>query len=329
MIGNHNYSQEEISSLEQKYLKDYFNSTNPIFSDSLEYYAILFQTFLQKHGDHDFKQLEAKKQAEIYKLEDSRFRSAMSYSFEKGHQVGFSLLLSDTLSTNNFDEKAFSKANSNILFLYTLDEMISEKVYESNLNRHNNEFLMNFTRRHFENYYKEIMDLAKTFYKKGIMVAYDQIQKKLVKTNYDIKGFSRLLHVPYNQDFEVTPAFSATFSLETPAYEEWDLHWDATYGYDLGKKLIGKVLIHQLLVKDIKTYAEIGASTYEMLNQYFGSVFDDNEVVYLAEVNFSVNSMLQQVRVIENSEYSAIKKALALSITRQLQVNENKVLVTI
>lgn len=44
-----------------------------------------------------------------------------------------------------------------------------------------------------------------------------------------------MLKVPFNQSFTVTPSFKATFSLESPNYEEWDLHWDETYGFNAAK----------------------------------------------------------------------------------------------
>lgn len=330
MISGLHFNNREIGDLEAKYLnKFYISSTpNPILADASEYYSIIFQTFLHENKDKIFDQMSEEQQKRIYKSQDSKFRNAMQYSFNKGHQTGFALLLMDSKGSTEFNVSFFKNPNSKLAFIYNLDQMISPKVTEQNLRRDKNEILIRETRRHFENGYDEIMYLAKLFYKKGAEVAFEQIRQNIVKVNYSIRGNSALLNAPYNQDFEVTPAFTATFAMESPNYEEWDLHWDSTYGYKIAKQLVGKFMIHQLSIKEIKAFSSVGAITYKMLDNYFsGFNLDDNDIVYLGEINFTLIHPLKDMRVIESSEFSAIRTSLALSLQRRLNINSQNILV--
>ncbi|MCT7696869.1 hypothetical protein [Lactobacillus crispatus] len=330
MISGRHFNNHEIGELEAKYLNDFYTASipDPILADASEYYSIIFQTFLHRNKDKVFDQMSEEEQKRIYKSQDTKFRNAMQYSFNKGHQTGFALLLMDSKGSTEFDTSFFKNPNAKLAFIYNLDKMISPKVTEQNLRRDKNEILIRETRRHFENGYDEIMYLAKLFYKKGAEVAFEQIRQNIVKANYLIKGNSVLLHVPYNQDFDVTPGFTATFAMESPNYEEWELHWNATYGYQIAKKLIGKFLIHQLSIKEIKAFSSVGAITYKMLDSYFSSSnLNDNDIVYLGEINFSLITPFEGMRTIEASEFSAIRTSLALTLQRRLNISNQNILV--
>lgn len=330
MISGHHFSNQEIGDLEAKYLNEFYiaSTPDPILADASEYYAILFQTFLHKNKDKVFDQMNEEQKKRIYKSQDTKFQNAMQYSFNKGHQTAFALLLMDSKGSTEFDSSFFKNPNSKLAFIYNLDRMISPKVTEQNLRRDKNEILIRETRRHFENGYDEIMYLAKLFYKKGAEVAFEQIRQNIVKMNYLIKGRSALLNVPYNQDFEVTPAFTATFAIESPNYEEWDLHWDATYGYKIAKKLVGKFMIHQLSIREIKAFSSVGAITYKMLENYFTSAnLGENDIVYLGEINFALISPNEDMRTIQSPEFSAIRTSLALTIQRHLNISSQNILI--
>lgn len=332
MISGQHFDDAHIRDLEQKNLIDFYQADNPdpILGDAIGYYSVLFQTYLRENEDRTFSQMSEKDKENILDTENTKFRLAMQYSFNKGHQIAFAILLMDTKVSQKFDKSFFSNPNSKTYFLYNLDTMVSPVVTEENLCRDKNEILIRDTRRHFENGYQKIMYFAKIFYKKGASLAFEQIRKNIVHAQYDIKGTSRLMNIPYNQDVEVTPAFTATFSLESPNFEEWDIHWDATYGYDISNRIIAKFLIHQLSIGEIKEYADqAGAITYHMLQGRFSDKMSTNQVVYVGEVNFSLVTPLKGMRLIEEPEYNAIRTALALTLKRRLQLASDQVLITI
>lgn len=331
MITGKHYSNEEIAKLEAQYLDKFYKSDNqdPKLTDGADYYAILFQTFLHKNKDRVFEKMKEEEQSNIFKGQDTKFRRAMQYSFNKGHQTAFAIILMDSKNAQEFNETFFSNPNSKLVFIYNLEKMIEPGIIEENLRRDKNEILIRETRRHFEHGYEKIMYLAKIFFKKGAEIAFDQIRQDVVHSKYNIRGYTRMLELPYNQDIEVTPAFTATFSLESPGYEEWDLHWDATYGYEVSKRLIAKFMVHQFSIKEIKAFSAVGAITYKMLEDYFSDKLDDNEIVYLGEINFALTTPFKGMRFIEHSEYKAIQTSLALTLSRRLKISSNHILVTI
>jgi len=330
MITGKHFSNSQIAELEAKYLDKFYNDDqqNSILYDAANYYAILYQTFLHSNPDKVFEKMPKPEQDNIYKSQDTKFRRAMQYSFNKGHQIAFAILLIDSKNAQEFNETYFENPNSKLFFIYNFEKMLKKGVTEENLNRDKNEILIKETRRHFEEGYDEIMYLAKIFYKKGADLAFEQIRQKIVDVKYKIRGRTRMLNMPYNQEMEVTPAFTATFGFESPGYEEWDIHWDATYGYEIGKQLVAKFKVHQFSVKEIKAYSSVGAITYKMIEDNLSESLNDDDIVYLGEINFILIPPIKNMRIIEHSEKEAIQTSLTLTLSRLLRVSANHILVT-
>ena len=328
MITGKRFENQLIAAKEAEYLNCYYNSDNFLLSDAIEYYSVIFKTFLKLHEGRFFQKLDSVQKEKIYISEDELFKKAMLYAFCQGHQIAFALLLMDTKNSQEFDKSFFEKPNSKDLFIFYLDEAISKDVYLHNLNRSHVQFLIDFTQKPFENGYKAIMLLSKIFFKKGCEIAYMQIKKDIVGIEDKKTLLSKMLKVPYNADFTVTPAFNATFAFESPNFEEWDLHWDCTYGYENYRKLIGKILIHKFSADEIKDYLTKGVSSYYMLDQYTSSALSDD--IYLGEINFSLMDPVQdKMRFIEKSDYVAIQIGVALTIKHKLNIDANRLLVTV
>lgn len=325
MIDNLEFSKETIVDKEQRGLEDFYNNDNSKLKDGIVYYEVLFRTFLLMSGDKNFEKLADKEKDLIIEKTAAKFRIAMQYAFNKGHQTTYGLLLMK--QTQKFDKNFFTKPESKDYFLYNFDKMITDSVFKDNLQRNALDVLIKYMRQYFENGYQKVMDIATRFFKKGVEVAFDQIRINIVNVRYDIKGTSRMLNVPLNQSFEVTPAFRATFSLESPAYEEWDLHWDATYGFNATKSLVAKTMIHQFTMSEIKAYADVDARTYKIMNEYFNSQFSDNELVYLVRTDF-LTLDTEFPRTIERNEYMAIRVALRRTIGQRLKVDGSHIFIT-
>ena len=329
MITGRKFEDTEIAKRERESLDNYYDSDDPQLADGITYYAILFREFLKRNADKTFQRMDKDRQTEIMEKEMSRFQTAMMYSFNKGHQSAFAVLLMDTKNTQKYDEKYFKNPMSLNNFLYTFDQTIAPDVFDDNLRRDANELLINYTRRHFENGYSAVMRFGKIFFKKGAGVAFDQIRKKIVGVDYDITGYSHMLKVPYNQEFEVTPAFKGKFCLESTGFEEWDVYWDATYSAKFANNLVAKVLVHGFTVKQIKAYAEMNASAYKMLVKR--NILDkmaDDEVLYMVEINFALINPEDSVRLLESTEYQAIRVSLASTISQRLKVDGKHIFIT-
>lgn len=330
MITGKKFDDKTIASKEGELLKEYYESSDTFLSDALEYYSILLSAFLNLHEDRTFKKLDPEQKKSIYASEINFFRIAMRYAFNKGHETAFSLLLMDSENSQKFDESFFKKPSSKNSFIFDLDNLISEKVYLSNLGRSSLKILLNFTMNNFENSCYTIMKLAKIFFKKGCEIAFYQIKKNIVGISDENKGRSKMLGVPYDSDFSITPAFDGTFAFENDRCEMWDLHWDCTYGFQTYRKSIGRFIVHQFFVKEIKAYANVGALSYKMLNNYFSSNFKDDDVVYLGEINFSlVAPEKDEMRAINRNDFVSIQNALAITLKRKLHVDTSRILVTI
>ncbi|WP_414152912.1 hypothetical protein ACKN8S_13625 (plasmid) [Limosilactobacillus reuteri] len=326
MISGLDFSSETIASTEKKYIEQFYKSDDPLLSDSIRYYSILFLTFLQTHEDKKFSHQDRATKKVIFDKEMSSFRTAMRYAFNKGHQIAFSLLLMK--QSQEFSQDFFESPNSHDDFLYTYETMVTTDVFNDTLRRDAIDNLIKYTRRNFENGYNEIISLGTRFYKKGIGVGFEQIRKYIVQRDYKITGYSKMLSVPYNQSFTVTPAFKATFSLEHQDYEEWDLHWDETYGFNAAKGMLAKAMINHLNVGDVRSYAQKDASTYKMINQFSSQDFQDSDVVYLIRIDFLVTDTENFPRLLQNSEYNAIKLALKQTIRRRLKVDNSHLFIT-
>ena len=329
MISGKKYDNQQIADVEAKYLNEYYTGSDPLLADSIEYYAILFQTYLHDKQDRDFEKLDKKQKEEVFTREDELFRDAMKYAFNKGHQTAFVLLLMNSKNAEEYDESFFQDPISKDVFIFNLEKLISEEVYNDNLRRSHIELLINYTRDNFENGFQKIMEFAKTFFKKGCEIAYMQIRRHIVGIEDTPMHVSRLAGVDLANNFTVTPAFEATFAVESPGFEEWDLHWDCTYGYKLSGKSVGTFLIHQFTVKEIKSYADAGAIAYKQMADYFSTNLDDDEIVYFGEIKFSlIDPKEDNMRFIQKSEYLAIQNALALTLQRKLGVDAKNILIT-
>ena len=328
MITGREFTADTIHDQEVKCLKEFYASEDPILVDGISYYEILFRQFLYLNADKKFERLNEAEQNRIIAKELNEFEAAMRYSFNKGHQTAFLVLLMSTKNNQGYEPDYFKEPNSLNNFLYTFDKTISSDVFDNNISRDANDTLINYTRRNFENGYTAVMSFGKIFFKKGAGVAFEQIRKQIVGAEYRITGYSKMLKVPYNAEFEVTPAFKAQFSLETPGFEEWDVFWDATYDAKFANNLIAKCLIHQMTPKNIRDYTAFEAPTYSTLNEHqVGSNLKDDESLYLVEINFGLFNPKDTVRLLEKAEYKAIKISLATTISRKLQVDRSHIFI--
>lgn len=326
MITGREFSSETINTLEEQNINDFYYSDHSLLSDALNYYGILFTTFLMTHGDKRFDELSNEEKKKIIDRELSKFRNAMIYSFNKGHQMGFTLLLKK--ESQEFDPSFFTMPEAHDDFIYTYERMVKPSVFNINIERDAIDRFIKDTRKHFENGYKEITELGTRFFKKGIGVAFEQVRQKVLNVDYKITGRSKMLEVPFNQSFTVTPSFKATFSLESPNYEEWDLHWDETYGFNAAKGIIAKVMIHRLRMSEIKKYNNARAQVYSMLYNFVNKEFQDDEEIYLARLDFLVTDTEDFPRLLEKSEYNAIKLSLKQTICRRLEIDGHHLFIT-
>lgn len=322
MIDSLEFSRETIVAQEQQGLSSFYDNDDSELRRWIIYYEVLFRGFLAQNGDKNFIQLKDEEQEAVIEKTVERFRNGMQYAFNKGHQATYGLLL--TSGTQTFSKDSFSNPASRDYFLFNFDNLFAKDVFEDNLRRNALDILIKYTRRYFENGYQEIMDLANRFFKKGAEVAFDQIRVNILHVNYSISGHSRLLNVPLNQSFAVTPAFQATFSLESPAYEEWNLHWNATYGFDAAKSLVAKTMIHQFTVPEIQSYASFNAETYQVMQRFFNLEIANDDPVYMVRTDFLLTDA-SFPREIEENEYLTIRVSLKDTICRRLNVDGNHI----
>ncbi|QDR73602.1 hypothetical protein FOD75_10925 (plasmid) [Limosilactobacillus reuteri] len=325
MIKGLDFDMQTIATEEAKYLLQFYSSDDPLLDDATSYYAILFNTFLNRNADQVFQNKDPKEQTNILDKEILRFKKAMRYAFNKGHQTAFVALL--LKSSQIFDPSFFEKPESREYFIYNFENLMTDEAFKANLTRDAIDNLIGYTRKNFENGYNEIMKYGQIFFKKGAAVAFDQVREHIVNKKYKITGYSRMMHVPFNQTFELTPAFKASFSLESPAFEAWNVQWDESYGFDASKSLVAKVTIHQFTKKSIGQYRDVEARTYMMIaNQFEG--YADEELVYLVQIDYLVADNKYFPRILEHNEYQAILMAIQNTVCRRLQVDGNHVFTT-
>ena len=133
MITGREFSSETINTIEEENINDFYHGDHSLLSDALNYYGILFTTFLMTHGDKRFDELSNEEKKKIIDRELSKFRNAMIYSFNKGHQMGFPLLLMK--ESQEFDPSFFTKPESHDDFVYTYDRMVKPSVFNINIER--------------------------------------------------------------------------------------------------------------------------------------------------------------------------------------------------
>lgn len=320
LIRGQKFDIASIHKKETESLANYYASDNPFLSEGIEYYAIVFKEFLYNHADPQFFLMNLDKQNNILKKEMDKFQKAMQFSFNKGHKTGFLILLKNTKDNQVYDADYFSNPNSLSNFLYSIDKSFGDTVISKNLNRDANTSLINFTLQNFVEGRKEVEKLSRIFFKKGIAVAFEQIRDNIMQTDYQITGYSRMLSVPYNQDFIVTPAFKGTFCFETPNFEEWDIFWDATYDISYSNTLVAKVLVHSLTMAQIKKYSQINASAYKMLQSVLRiNNYREEDLIFVVEINFALINPADTSRLLRKAEYQALRVAIANIISRKLQ----------
>lgn len=334
MIKGLDYSDDTIAKEQNKYItKLYQDGRPPVLVDGIRYYGTLFTAFLYAHADHTFTAMNEDEQTKIIQKEYTLFRTAMMYSFNKGHQMGFLLLLRNDhmidkhkKPTLTYDQSFFTNPSSHDYFVYTLQAHMAKNIIKLNLQRDAINMLIRHTRQHFEAGYDEISELAIYFYKKGAGVAFEQIRTGILNIDYKITGRSRLLNIPYNQSVTVTPAFKATFSIESLAYEELDLHWDETYGQENASRLIAKLMVHQFSYQEIQKYAQVHAPTYVMIKNFLNADYNSDTPIYLAKIDFLTTPPLKP-RLINSAEYQSIREAINQTLLRRLKVKQKQLLV--
>lgn len=332
MIEGMHFTQKQITELEQSTADAYFKSDDPRFSDAITYYSPLFRDYLLKHASKKFLDLPQKKQEVILDEENRRFVFSMTYSFSKGHMDCFSLILPDFKQKLKFTKSFFEVPENKDYFLNDLFSALPDETYQRKINKDRVYSLVQYTRNNFENGIYYIMFLAKIFYMKGASVGYDQIAENIVKAKVKITGYSKILHVPYNQSFSVTPAFEAAFDTEHLNTETWDISWDSAYGAEAQNMLVGKLILNRFTRQEIYAYADVDAVTYKAIKDFFQSKSKDEnprDVLYEAQMIFTMPSDISHYRKISGAEYDQIINSLRDSICRRLGIKKDKILVRI
>ena len=328
MIAGRILSSKEISDIESQYLALFYDSDEfSNLSDSIGYYGVLFESYLREHMSNEIKRLPDEIQDEQIGKCVKRFRNAMSYAFNKGHQLSFALLLGEHTPERQINSFASPIFSSN--YVRTFTNYIIDGELESTLHRDAVDILLRTTRRNFENCHSEIMRMAVTFLKKGVEESLLQIRRDVLNTQFTDTGKSNLLRIPYNNAFRVTPAFKGYFSLESPDFEEWKVCWDDTYGLDEANLSIAKVEVHRLNYEKVQKYIESGARNYRSVNIGLTSKsFDKSKPVYFVNITYLLFNAEKFPRVIERSEYVAIQSAITNTISNILQMDSTNLVVT-
>lgn len=330
MIEGLTFTPETIHAKEKKCLKEFYAGDNPYLGDAVAYYQLLFEDYLENNADSRYRRKTEKEQLRIMDKEDKEFREAMRYAFNKGHQTAFNVLLQSTKNNQGYERDFFKNPSSLNNFLYTFEKTITKEVFEENIQRDSIDVLTNFTRRHFNNTFEVIKALGMIFFKKGAGLAFEQVRKQIVGVDYEITGYSKLMHLPINQEFDVTPAFKGQFSLESPDNEEWDIFWDATYPVAYADTLIAKCIIHKISMAEARKMKEKDAITYRTILDSEKAIttinrLENNESFYLVEINFLLFNPNNIPRLLSNAEYEAINKSLLSTVSRKLRVNADHI----
>lgn len=330
MIQGLSFNHEVIHAKEKKCLSEFYASDNPYLGDAIVYYEFLFLDYLSQHSDSGFKRKSIKEQKHIMDKEIKEYQEAMRYAFNKGHQTAFDVLLKDTKNNQGYEKDYFKNPSSLNNFIYTFEKTITEDVFKENIMRDSIDVLTNFTRRNFDKTYGVIKALGMIFFKKGAGIAFEQIRKQIVGIDYEITGYSQLMHMPINQEFDVTPAFKGQFSLESTDNEEWDIFWDATYDAAYADNLIAKCLIHKISMFEARKMKEKDAITYRTIldKQKKINSLEDNDSFYLVEINFLLFNPNTTPRLLSSAEYEAIVTSLTSTISRKLRVSTDHIFVT-
>ena len=68
MITGKRFENQLIAAKEAEYLNCYYNSDNFLLSDAIEYYSVIFKTFLKLHEGRFFQKLDSVQKEKIYGL---------------------------------------------------------------------------------------------------------------------------------------------------------------------------------------------------------------------------------------------------------------------
>lgn len=319
------FTEPEIAQLEQKKLNEYWNSDNPLMGDALKYYLPIFFEYLHNKASSSFTNLKEEQQQKVLDELAKRFNYAMSYAFNKGHQDTYHLILINTKQKIIFTKDFFAKPINRTKFLNDFFASINPDDIQEKLYKDAIYVLVNFTRKYFVRNFDKIMELARIFFTKGAGIAFDQIRTDLLKENYIITGYSDLLNAPYNQSFAITPAFVATYDVQHPGTETWDVRWDETYGAEAQKYLVGKVFVNAFTPNEIRDLANKDAETYQAIAENLD--MNGMSKVYQAQLVFVVPRVSSGTRILTAQEYKQINIALRDTLCRRLKITPNQIFV--
>lgn len=329
MIKGFDFDRQKSDEIEEKMQDEYFRESNdPTLSDALLYYSPIYRRFLLAHAGRKFNNLPDNEQTIILTEIQNKFNNAMTYAFIKGFQNVFSIILPMQSKQFIFEKDFFVSPVNKKKFLNGWISNVVPNLFTESLNK-DAIFLLNYySRKYFENSYGEIMKLARKFYIKGFSIGYDYIRKDILKTKFLVKGTSKMLHVPYNLEFQVTPAFVAIFDTEHPFFESWSVFFDESYGVTKEDNLIAKILVHQFTPREVSAYKSVGSETYK-------SMIDDKNLdmtkskVYLANLIFREPTTESDLRITNYADHDEIEIALRNTLCRRLAVKPNQILMTI
>ena len=332
MIEGFNFTNEQIKDLERQKANEYSASDDPRLSDSINYLSPFFRDYLRIDGSQWFLYKYTDEQEVVLQEEDRRFVYSMTYSFMKGHMDCFQLILSNFAQKIKFQKSFFEVPSNKRDFLNKIFSAMPDEIYQRKINQDRVYSLVQYTRKNFENGIYYIMYLAKIFYMKGVNVAYDQIGQEIVKAKVKITGFSKILHVPYNQSFSVTPAFEATFDTEHLNTETWDISWDSSHGIEAQNVLVGKLILNRFTRQEVYAYADVGAITYKAIKDFFqtdSADEDPRDVLYEAQFIFTLPSDLKNYHAVQGIEYQEMMRSLRDSICKRLGIKGNQILLRV
>lgn len=331
--GLNNFTLDSVSKMEQEHLKAFWQSDDPTLSDAINYYFPIFLANVTAKKNQKYLSLSSDDKNDVVRELNERFQTAMNYAFIKGHQQVYFIILPNVLTKITFKKDFFEDPKNRSRFLGRFFASLPTKIYQELITKKDIFELMKYCSGYFENSLRIITDMSKIFFTKGASIAYDEIRRDVVKVDYHITGYSKLLNAPYNQSFDVTPSFVGTFDVEHLDYESWDIRWNETYSQDLQNTLVGKLIVNRFQPEEVKAYAGVGAETYESINQFYEvnrSYQDtDSKYLYQAQMIFSMPDGIGSTRTLIPEEYEHIKISLRDTLCRRLHVRRNKIFVTI
>ena len=327
MIVGRDYDMSSIAEIEEREWNDYFMSEPAEEINAFIYYKWVFSKLLRQNGDDSYQEADKEEKESLLNIETDKFTDAMYRSMKKGHQNAFNVIMQESTKFPSLDEDFFKNPNSKPEFIFLIDDKTDDDTYEQTLNQQELHQLVTYTRRHFNDMYRVILECGKIFYQRGEALAFEQIRKDIVGVEYDTPLISNMTHAPLNRAFRITPSFLAKFKFEAPFNEQWDIIWDESYGRAYYGNLVGSLTINQFTVDQVNKYSEGGTRSFKLIHDFLNTdKLPETDNVYLAEAHWDLIDPSQWPRMIYEFEYILIRRSLASTLSQLLEADAKHLL---